>query len=388
MQRRPNCTRQWKVTRADCFGALPKLDSDSVDSVITDPPYGIGVNGMEWDRPARLDPSTPTGKRRCRPANENPNRAFQTFSREWSSACLHSLKPGGHLAAFAAPRTAHRLASGLEEAGFELRDVLMWLQGQGYPATRVLPSGLGTGLKPAWEPIILARKPLDGTLDQNLRAHGTGAMNIDATRIALSTQDYPTEGRARGRRITASQRGRWPANLLLSHGSSCGACCEPECPIALLGDHHRFFYAAKAPRRERDAGCEELPRRVVQTFKIGARNEEMCEANPVANIHPTVKPIELMRWLVRLLTPQGGLVLDPFTGSGSTGAAAVLEGARFFGIEREASYVPIARARITYWSRQARGAGATKPKAARRRGATHTPRAKAANGLETFDRSR
>jgi DNA modification methylase len=370
--------RRWKLTQADCFDALPKLDADSVDSVITDPPYGIGVNGMEWDRPARLDPSVSAGKRRRRQPGEAPNQAFQEFSREWSSACLHGLKPGGHLAAFAAPRTAHRLACGLEEAGMELRDVLLWLRGQGYPSTRVLPGGMGTGLKPAWEPIILARKPLDGTLDQNLQAHGTGAMNIDATRIPLSTQDRPTEGRgcARG---DASRRGRWPANLLLSHGPSCGACCEPECPIGLLGDRHRFFYAARAPRRERDAGCEELPRGVVQTFKIGANNKELCAANPVANIHPTVKPIELMRWIVRLLTPRGGVVLDPFTGSGSTGAAAVLEGARFLGIERETSYVPIARARITYWSRQAR-AGSAAQGATRRRGETRATRRNAVRG--------
>ncbi len=346
---------RWHVKQADCFTALPQLDADSVDAIVTDPPYGIGLNGMEWDRPARLDPATPAGKRRRRRPTETPNQAFQKFSREWIAACMHSLKPGGHIAAFAAPRTAHRLACGLEEAGFELRDVLMWLQGQGYPGTRVLPGGWGTGLKPAWEPIILARKPLDGTLDQNLKRHGTGAINIDATRIPLSPQACPGEGRGHGRRIKASPQGRWPANLLLSHGPSCGAACEPECPVGLLGDRHRFFYAAKTSRRERDAGCEKLPRRVVQTFKIGAYSEELCEANPVANIHPTVKPIELMRWLVRLLTPTGGLVLDPFTGSGSRGAAAVLEGARFLGIEREASYAPIARARIKHWSSSRRG---------------------------------
>lgn len=367
MPARTGTRRRWQVKQADCFAALPRLDADSVDAIITDPPYGIAVNGMEWDRPARLDPSTPAGKRRRRRSSENPNHAFQAFSRAWSSACLHSLKPGGHLAAFAAPRTAHRLACGLEEAGYEIRDVLMWLHGQGYPATRVLPGGRGTGLKPAWEPIILARKPLDGTLDHTLRTHGTGAINIDATRIALSPHDCPSGGRTHGRRITASQRGRWPANLLLSHGAKCtGARCEPDCPVGLLGDRHRFFYAAKAPRRERDAGCEELPRRIVQTFKIGAKNEQLCKDNPVANIHPTVKPIELMRWLVRLLTPPGGLVLDPFAGSGSTGATAVLEGARFLGIEREAEYVPIARARITYWARQANGS--TTARAARRPG--------------------
>ena len=368
MPRRPSCTRSstWAVTHADCFEVLHSLDADTVHVVITDPPYGIGVNGMEWDRPARLDPAAAGGKRRCRPPTENPLDRFQQFSREWSRACLHGLKPGGHLAAFAAPRTAHRLTCGLEEAGYEIRDVLMWLQGQGYPATRVLPEGQGTGLKPAWEPIVLARKPLDGTLDQNLAEHRTGAMNIDACRIELGEEDSPQEGRAHGRRITANPQGRWPANLLLSHNESCTPeACEADCPIALLGDRHRFFYAAKAPRRERDAGCENLPRKVVQTFKIGTYNEKLCNENPVANIHPTVKPIELMRWLVRLLTPQGGLVLDPFTGSGSTGAASVLEGTRFHGIEREAMYVPIARARIKYWSVHA--CERSKPKTSRRR---------------------
>lgn len=345
----PNRPRTWRVTRADCFAAIARLAADSVDAIITDPPYGIGVNGMEWDRPAKLDPKRPPGKRRAPYAN--PIDSFQDFSREWASACRRVLKPGAHLAAFAAPRTAHRLTCGLEEAGFEVRDVLMWLQGQGYPATRVLPDGLGTGLKPAWEPIVLARRPLADTLGATLAEHGTGAMNIDACRIALTAQDCPTEGRCHGRRITANQRGRWPANLLLSHGRDCSAeSCEPDCPIKLLGDRHRFFYAAKAPRRERDAGCEQLPKQVVQTFKIGARNERLCEEHPVANLHPTVKPIELMRWLVRLLTPKGGLVLDPFTGSGSTGAGCVLEGMRFHGIEREPQYVPIARARISYWA--------------------------------------
>jgi site-specific DNA-methyltransferase (adenine-specific) len=349
----PSRPRTWRVTQADCFTAIARLAADSVDAVITDPPYGIGVNGMAWDRPGKLDPKRPPGKRRA--PHTNPIDSFQDFSREWAAACLRVLKPGGHLAAFAAPRTAHRLTCGLEEAGFEVRDVLMWLQGQGYPATRVLPEGLGTGLKPAWEPIVLARRPLADTLDATLAEHGTGALNIDACRIALTAEDCPTEGRCHGRRITANQRGRWPANLVLSHGRECSAeRCEADCPINLLGDRHRFFYAPKASRSERDAGCEQLPKQVVQTFKIGAHNEQLCAENPVANLHPTVKPIDLMRWLVRLLTPKGGLVLDPFTGSGSTGAGCVLEGVRFHGIEREPQYVPIARARISYWAARRR----------------------------------
>jgi DNA modification methylase len=363
-------TPRWKITQADCFDVLPRLDADTVDAIITDPPYGTAANGAKWDRPARLQPS-PDGSKRRRPPTEHPNTPFQRFSREWSSASLHSLKPGGHLAAFAAPRTAHRLTCGLEEAGLEIRDVLLWLQSQGYPSTRVLPGGQGTGLKPAWEPIILARKPLDGTLDHNLARHATGAMNIDACRIAPSQQDCPNKGRAHGRQRTASPQGRWPANLLLSHGPACNERrCEPKCPIGLLGDRHRFFYAAKASPHERDAGCKELPRRRVHTYRIGARSVQLSNENPVANIHPTVKPIDLMRWLVRLLTPPGGLVLDPFTGSGSTGAAAILEGARFHGIEREATYVPIARARIKHWSRQASATNSPRAPRRRPRGAT------------------
>jgi DNA modification methylase len=344
--------RRWRIIQGDCLTILPKLPAASIDALITDPPYGIGINNMRWDHPSALDPAYPHGRRARSP---DPAAAVQGFSARWSAQCLRVLKPGGHLAAFAAPRTFHLLARGLEEAGFEIRDVLMWIQGQGYPATRVLPGGLATGLKPAWEPIMLARRPLEGSIERNLAKHGTGAMNIDACRVEPAGHDCPGGGRTHSHRTIASERGRWPANLLLSHGRSCTAGrCERDCPVVLLGERHRFFYASKASRRERDAGCEQLARRVVQTYKIGAHNVQRCKENPIANIHPTVKPIELMRWLVRLLTPPGGLVLDPFTGSGSTGAAAVLEGARFLGIEREETYLPIARARITHWARQAR----------------------------------
>lgn len=343
--------RRWRIIHADCFQALRKLDPDSVDSVITDPPYGIGISGMKWDQPAKLDPGKTSKKRRS--PGTSPLAAFQAFSRDWSIAAARALKPGGHIAAFASPRTLHRLECGIEEAGLEIRDVLLWLHGQGYPGTSILDGGLGTGLKPAWEPIVLARRPLDGTLQHTLTTHGTGALKIEACRIELTAEDKKEPRHFASRRITANERGRWPANLLLSHGDDCSqARCEPDCPIGALGERHRFFYATKASRRERDAGCDALSRSVVQTFKIGARDEQLCRKHPVGNVHPTVKPIELMRWLVRLVTPNGGLVLDPFAGSGSTGAAAVLEGYRFCGIERERQYVPIARARITHWARR------------------------------------
>ncbi len=259
------------------------------------------------------------------------------------------------MAAFSATRTGHLLACGLEDAGFELRDLLVWLHGNGYPGTRPTEGGLATGLKPAVEPILLARKPLEGTLESNLSIYGTGALNINAGRIVSGDESYSTPGRNHRR------QGRWPANLLLSHSPRCTQTrCQRDCPVELLGTRRRFFYCAKPTRRERDAGCERLARRTTQAYKIGAQWEARAKTNPVANIHPTVKPLDLMRWLVRLLTPpprnpgRGGIVLDPFAGSGSTGAAAVLEGARFLGIEREAAYVPIARARIKHYAKTER----------------------------------
>ena len=279
-----HAARRWQLKHADCLTALPRLDPASIDAVITDPPYGINVNNMRWDRPSTLDPTRPPARRA---RGTDPAVAFQSFSAQWSAHCLRALKPGGHLAAFAAPRTFHLLARGLEEAGFELRDVLMWIQGQGYPAARLFPGGRATGLKPAWEPIMLARRPLDGTIAENLAKHGTGLINIDACRIKPTTHDCPQQGRKHRHPVSSLRRGRWPANLLLTHGRSCTSSrCEQTCPVALLGERHRFFYAAKASRRERDAGCEQLPRRVVQTYKIGAHNVQRCKDNPVANIHP------------------------------------------------------------------------------------------------------
>jgi site-specific DNA-methyltransferase (adenine-specific) len=224
-----------------------------------------------------------------------------------------------------------------------VRDTLLWLYGQGVPKSHARADGLSGCLKPAYEPILLARKPLEGTLDANLAAHGTGALQIDESRVPR--QD--------------GGRGFWPANIAFSHTQRCRRVrCQSDCPAALIDREprpgagiSRLFYTPKANRREREAGCERLPLREVPIYPRGTN---AGPARVVRNIHPTVKPLELMRWLTRMICPPGGTVLDPFAGSGSTGAACAIEGRRFIGIEKDERYVPIARARIEHWSKEAR----------------------------------
>jgi len=289
----------------DCYDVLRTLPEASVDSIVTDPPYGLSFMGKRWDYDV-------------------------PYIDVWFQ-CLRVLKPGGHLLAFAGTRTQHRMAVRIEDAGFDIRDMIAWVYGSGFPKSHNLDGdwqGWGTALKPALEPITVARKPFPGTVAANVLEHGTGALNVDGCRVAhgsdvdltmVQRQQAEGTGNAVGKGWVASilgkeipmykPGGRWPANLI--HDGS-------EEPCALLGDAARFFYCAKASKADRGEG----------------------------NNHPTVKPTDLMRYLCRLVTPPGGLVLDPFMGSGSTGKAAVLEGFRFLGIEREESYLAIAKARI------------------------------------------
>jgi DNA modification methylase len=318
--------RRWLLLHADCMAMLAELPAESVEAVITDPPYGIGFGGEAWDSGGLTDAAT-----------------FQAWTSGWAAETLRVLKPGGWLAAFGTPRTFHRLVAGIEEAGLEIRDTLLWLYAQGVPKSHLRPDGLAGCLKPAYEPILLARKPFTGTLDQNLAQHGTGALQIDEARIA----------RAEG------GRGFWPANVALSHAPGCRrARCRPDCPLALIDSARpdlrpsRLFFTSKASRREREAGCEGLP--LVQVPLYSRPNSQV---RVVHNVHPTVKPLALMRWLARLLCPPGGTVLDPFTGSGSTGAAVLLEGRRFVGIERDERYVTVALARLKHWAAKS-GTGA------------------------------
>jgi len=323
--------RRWGLIEADSLKLLTALPDASVDAVVTDPPYGLNFKHEGWD-----GGSLASGE------------GFQAFTTAWANELRRVLKPGAYLAAFGASRTAHRLVAGVEDAGLEVRDQLLWLYGSGVPKSRRLPGGLGSALKPMYEPILLARRPFapttPATLD-NVARHGTGALNIDATRIGRSATEPNTCG-------------FWPPNVALSHEPGCGqTTCRSECAVRLIDQidarerqpgsppFSRLFYAAKTSRAEREAGCDQLEACVSLIFSRGSGTPKAR-----ANRHPTVKPIDLMRWIVRLVVPPGGVVLDPFAGSGSTGIAAVLEGRQFVGIEREAEYVQIARARLGHWS--------------------------------------
>jgi len=325
--------RSWQVIEGDCLSVLAELPAESVGAVVCDPPYGIDLQGRHWDGRAIRESAAATSTRRRLTANE----AFQEWTRSWAGLCLELLKPGGHLLAFGSPRTFHRLAAGLEDAGFELRDTLMWLYASGMPKSRRLPGGRGTSLKPAWEPILLARKQPDATtIEETMRERGTAALNIEACRSGE----------------------RWPANVLLGHEERCDETrCAPGCAVAAIDEADRrdqatappsrLFFSAKVSRGEREAGCEHLPAGELNLFP-NAQRQGRAPA-PARNPHPTVKPIALMRWLVRLACPPGALVLDPFCGSGSTGIAARMEDRLFLGVEREPAYVQVARARISHW---------------------------------------
>lgn len=347
---------------------------NSIDAIVTDPPYGLNFMGKNWDHGV-------------------PGAHF------WVEA-LRVAKPGAHLLAFGGTRTFHRLVCAIEDAGFEIRDTIMWVYGSGFPKSRNLEGewdGWGTALKPAWEPIIVARKPLDGTVAANVAKYGTGALNIDGCRIEYDGDADKASATPQGKCTAKSgalaggvqheggrseftrpeQKGRWPANVV--HDGSdevvalfpaeAGASApvrgtEPSRPAkntygefargggAFHGDTGsaaRFFYCAKADRHDRNDGCEELPARDLN-WSSGKQSPGTFQSEntdrSATNFHPTVKPTDLMRWLCRLVTPRGGTVLDPFMGSGSTLKAAELEGFGAIGIEINQEYIDIARKRI------------------------------------------
>ncbi len=367
---------------------------------------------------------------------------FQRWCELWTAECLRVLKPGGHLLAFGGARTWHRMVVAVEDAGFEIRDSITWLYGSGFPksldvskaidraagatrpvvgfdaarerpnrlyesgaignvggtgrvsdrtdngATITAPatdaaaqwSGWGTALKPASEPIVVARKPLVGTVAANVQTYGTGALNIDACRTSVTDALYAKncsgdrghgDNRTRDMRFgmtagSANATGRWPANVVLSHAVACADACAPGCPVAEL-DAQTGTLRSGAPGRHRLGenrgaayGTESRPpgepmtgygdtgtaSRFFPTFRYQAKapSAERPKADGVA--HPTVKPLALMRWLVRLVAPPGGIVLEPFAGSGTTVEACLLESVRCVAVERDATYLPLIDARL------------------------------------------
>lgn len=393
-----------RIIQGDCRDVLKTLDAESVHAVVTDPPYHLtstnrgstpgsvaasrdvfarvkagGFMGMKWDGgDVALRPET------------------------WAEV-LRVLKPGGYLLAFGGTRTYHRLVCAIEDAGFEVRDMIAWLYGSGFPKgtdkAKIPPefAGFNTALKPAIEPIVVARKPMIGTLAENLQAHGCGAMNVDGCRIeaagrplreldAKDTNSSVYVGRVNGgagfqggsRAIGETDLGRWPANVVHDGSEEVLAAFpdapgqmgnvtgdEPSTPAKnvygtfsrsvasnLRGDRGsaaRFFYCAKASRKDRNHGVEDMPEKALN-WSSGEQNPGAFQSpntnRSAQNHHPTVKPTELMTWLVKLVTPPGGTVLDPFMGSGSTGRGAALGGFDFIGIEMDAEYLEIARGRI------------------------------------------
>lgn len=316
------------------------MPAGSIDAIVTDPPYALGFMGKEWDRigdtgrgarvrTVRAAEVTPPGQGHTTSGGaylaagvdslRSAGKPFQVWCEAWAREALRVLRPGGHLAAFGGTRTYHRLTCAVEDAGFEVRDCLSWLYGSGFPKSKNLDGewqGWGTALKPAWEPAVLARKPLDGTVAANVLAHGTGALNIDGCRIGTDVTVTVRNGASgihgrygRDGRVFTRENppGRWPANVVLDAEAA-----------TLVGEQSRFFYTAKASKSERGDG----------------------------NTHPTVKPLALMRWIVRLVTPPGGIVLDPFAGSGTTALACREEGFSCILIEREQEYVDIIHKRL------------------------------------------
>lgn len=527
------------VLVADCIEAMRSMPPESVDAIVTDPPYGIGFMGHEWDQPGEYGPvglaeDVPlqgARRRRSQPKPESgagharerkplnghgkregarfggpsgqdntthsirggamhagrydlsltANQRFQAWCEAWAYEARRVLKPGGHMLVCGGTRTFHRMAAGVEDAGFDIRDCLTWLYGSGFPKSRdaakalrsdadrrardwfLLPhgprraerrrslalkaavelegqavewEGWGSALKPCWEPIVVARKPLTSTLVANLCEHSTGGLNIDGCRIGADgggarwpanavlthMEECRPLGVKRVKAITGTAAGRMAGVPSAVYGDYAGAAgagrqaglgdadgletveawdCAPGCPVRLLdeqtgelrsganptrrgtdkfrtvynpfpgeeevepargadqGGASRFFYCAKASAAERNAGLQGREKARVDraTGHTDGRHWDIpgSRSTPRANTHPTVKPIELMRWLIRLITPPGGVVLDPFSGSGTTACAAVLEGFVPVGIERDPEYASIAEARIAWWAAHPEG---------------------------------
>jgi DNA modification methylase len=386
-----------RVFLGDCRDVLRTLPDNSVDSIVTDPPYELGFMGKKWD---------------------SSGIAYDVTV--WEE-CLRVLKPGGHLLAFGGSRTYHRLGVAIEDAGFEIRDTIAWISSKTFPKSLnvekamnkagmdgSVASGWGTGLKQVVEPVVLARKPLNGTVAENTLRWGVGGLNIDGSRIGSQAMirksgpagipsganNYVGNTKERPYLERSESQGRWPANVILDevsaglldeqsgvsvssaanrgdvnfghfagYGDNDATVKQETATIRGHGDSggaSRFFYVAKASKRDRNEGLEELEAtsagdmvdRVEGSAGMDSPRAGAGRTSGAKNFHPTVKPTQLMRYLIKLVTPEGGVVLDPFTGSGSTGKAALLDGYQFVGAELTEEYLPIIEGRLRWASEQ------------------------------------
>ena len=330
----------------DCLEVLTAMEDSSVDSIVTDPPYGISFMGRKWD--------------------------YDVPSVEIWEQCLRVLKPGGHLLAFAGTRTQHRMCVNIEDAGFEIRDMIAWVYGSGFPKSQNVGKklegwdGWGTALKPALEPITVARKPFKGTVAGNVLEHGTGAINIDGCRVADGSETGKKKPAYKPNKLNAvygsgmgggdwqNINGRWPANLI-HDGSDEVTELFPQAKPSKSGGKSGLDPGMWAGKKQFERGGHDdnggSAARFFQQCKGSAARFKYCaKANKKdrgeGNNHPTVKPTDLMAYLVRLVTPPGGVVLDPFMGSGSTGKACKREGFNFIGCDLDPDFVELARKRI------------------------------------------
>ncbi|OZE03871.1 site-specific DNA-methyltransferase [Rhodococcus sp. 05-2255-2A2] len=431
----------------DVLDVLRELPDCSVDSVVTDPPYGISFMGKQWDQPGQFGSTvkngTPSPHRRGPDRELKPISAggameagrydlspsamknFQNWCEAWATECLRILKPGGYIVSFGGSRTWHRLASAIEDSGFEIRDSIAWLYGSGFPksvdvakaitgtqlgygsnsgairratmgsdyvesgrqgnrdgagrrdtglldqelelTSDALPwQGWGTALKPGFEPIVVGRKPLAGTVPANVLEHGTGALNIDGCRIdgrerteyglSSATRSYGTTyGAPSAAADFDSSKGRWPTNVLLDESQAgaldaqSGVSTSRASTGKQTAKHGTSALGDFKGRPDAAAGHSDTggASRFFPTFRYEAKAP--TSERPVVNgvQHPTVKPLALMRWLVRLVTPPNGVVLEPFAGSGTTAEACIHERMRCIAIERDDDYLPLIVKRIT-----------------------------------------
>ena len=349
------------LLNGDCIEQMQKLIDEGVqvESVVTDPPYELGFMGKSWDA------------------------SGIAFDKKTWELAFQLLKPGGYLLAFSASRNYHRMAVAVEDAGFEIRDQIMWIYGSGFPKSLNLGDGWGTALKPAHEPIVMARKFIEGTNKNNREKYGTGGINIDGCRVGKEILEEQIAGRSnkigtfeRKDMITPKREGRYPANVM-HDGSDVVQDIFPKTSKSTggktksaFGDIYgtysgdvlsssaggfgddgsaaRYFYCPKTSKSERNEGLFEFDDKQYSHDgrKKSIENPYQRNKSISKNSHPTVKPFELMKYLCRLVTPKGGTVLDPFMGSGSTGMAAKDEGFNFIGIEREKEYFKISEQRI------------------------------------------